>query len=57
MVTSQLHAKCIFIEDVAIDNSGINVLLVSASVEGASHTYSSLSWLAKSYCIYMGIQL
>ena len=28
---------------IAIDNSGINVFLISASIEGASHTYSRLS--------------
>ena len=40
----------------AIDNSGMNVFLISSSVEGASHTYSRLSCLVlvgKSLlCIY-----
>ena len=32
----------------------MNIFLVSTSVEGASHTYLCLSWLAKAYCVYMG---
>ena len=41
--------KCL--KMVSIDNSNVNVLLISASVEGVSHTYLRLSWLAKAYCI------
>ena len=28
-------------------NSGVNIFLISTSVEGVSHAYSHLSWLAK----------
>ena len=42
---------------IIIDNSSVNVLLISASIEGASHTYLHLSWLAKAYCVYMGVRL
>ena len=31
--------------NLCIDNSGVNVFLISASIEGASHTYSRLSCL------------
>ena len=37
-----------------IHNSGVNVYLISASVQGVSHAHSSLSWLAKATCVYMG---
>ena len=45
--------KCL--KMVSVDNSGKNVLLVS--IEGTNHTYSRLSWLAKAYCVYMGVRL
>ena len=48
---------CIYVNIIAIDNSGVNILLVSASVEGVSHTYSHLYWLTKAYCVYMGVRL
>ena len=37
-----------------VNNSGVNVLLVSASSKAVSHAYSCLSWLAKAYSIYLG---
>ena len=43
----------VLIIPVPIHNSGVNVYLISASVEGASHTDSRLPGLAKAYCVYM----
>ena len=41
----------------AMHNSGVNIYLVSASIESASHTHLRLSWLVKACSVYMGKRL